>query len=258
MNELGKRIITALILVVAVWAWYFHANTLWFGYLLAALGVVATVELVQLMKLRWPLLYIIASLPLWYTVTSQPDPRYLMLIGLAWFALFVLGSRTEGRSFSHFVAAFWLFSWLYMMVLAVSVTHSSDAGQSLIIGACLSVWASDIGAYFAGKQFGKHKLCPAISPGKSIEGAIAGLIIGVAVAVSYWSQQHLMALLPALLLAVVVVLAGMLGDLSESAVKRSIGAKDSGRLLPGHGGILDRIDAMLMALPVAWLLWEFV
>ncbi|MDX8406320.1 MAG: phosphatidate cytidylyltransferase [Mariprofundus sp.] len=258
MSELGKRIITALLLVIVVWGWYFHAASPWFERLLAVIGLLATGELVLLMKLRWPLAFIAASIPLWIAFSLHPDPRYFLLIALTWFALFVMAARLHQVSFAHFVAAIWLLFWLYMFAVAVAVTHTSEQGQALIIGACLAVWGSDVAAYFAGRKFGKRKLCPSISPGKSIEGGIAGLVTGVSVAMGCWMYWHVMGLLPALLLAVVVVLAGMLGDLSESAVKRSIGAKDSGKMLPGHGGILDRVDAMIMALPVAWLLWELL
>jgi len=258
MSELVKRIITALLLIVLVWGWYFHSASPWFERLLALLGFVATAELVLLMKLRWPLAFIGAALPLWYAFTLHPDPRYILLLALVWFALYVFGARLQQASFANFAAALWLFFWLYMFAVAVAVTHTSSLGQFVIIGACLAVWTSDTAAYFVGRKLGKNKLCPAISPGKSIEGSIAGLVAGVAVAMACWLHWQVLAALPALLLAVVVVSAGMLGDLSESAVKRSVGAKDSGRLLPGHGGVLDRVDAMIMALPVCWLLWEIL
>jgi len=256
MSELGKRIITAVLLIVLVWAWYFHALSPWFERLLALLGVVATGELVLLMKLRWPLAFIGSALPLWYAFSLHPDPRYFLLMALVWFALYVFAARLQQVSFSHFSAAIWLFFWLYMFAVAIAVTHASEVGQSLIIGACLAVWTSDTAAYFVGRKLGKHKLCPAISPGKSIEGSLAGLVAGVSVGMACWLHWQVLDMLPALFLAMIVVAAGMLGDLSESAVKRAVGAKDSGRLLPGHGGILDRIDAMIMALPVSWLLWE--
>ncbi|PIP02823.1 MAG: phosphatidate cytidylyltransferase, partial [Zetaproteobacteria bacterium CG23_combo_of_CG06-09_8_20_14_all_54_7] len=194
MSELGKRIITALLLVVLVWGWYFHAASPWFERLLALVGFAATAELVLLMKLRWPLAFIGSALPLWYAFSLQPDPRYLLLLALVWFAIYVFGARLQQASFANFVAMIWLFFWLYMFAVAVAVTHTSQPGQALIIGACLAVWASDTAAYFVGRKLGKNKLCPAISPGKSIEGSIAGLVTGVAVAMACWLHWQVLAL----------------------------------------------------------------
>lgn len=117
------------------------------------------------------------------------------------------------------------------------------------------VWCSDIGAYAAGKTFGKHKLAPKISPGKTWEGAVGGflltLLMGWALGLFLLPELSLTYRLVA---AGVVAVFGPLGDLAESMLKRSVGVKDSGRILPGHGGLLDRFDAFLFILPVLALL----
>ena len=115
--------------------------------------------------------------------------------------------------------------------------------------------ASDSGAYFSGKALGKHKLCPHISPGKTVEGFVGGMICGTAVATAMAAallpEQNLLTLaLAALLLACL----GVVGDLTESVMKRATGSKDSGTLLPGHGGFLDRLDSMIFCAPALYYL----
>ncbi len=114
---------------------------------------------------------------------------------------------------------------------------------------------SDTGAYFCGRAFGSHKLCPHVSPNKTIEGALGGLVAGVLVAalLALWLLPSVNLLL-IIALAVPLTGAGIIGDLCESVIKRGTGTKDSGKILQGHGGILDRIDSMLFAGPVLYYL----
>ena len=123
-----------------------------------------------------------------------------------------------------------------------------------ILALLLLVWSSDIGAYAAGKTFGKHKLAPSISPGKTWEGTAGGFLLTLATG---WALGYLLPELSVayrLVVASVVAIFGPLGDLAESMLKRSTGVKDSGRIMPGHGGLLDRFDAFLFILPVLALL----
>ncbi len=116
------------------------------------------------------------------------------------------------------------------------------------------IWASDIGAYAAGKTFGKHKMAPSISPGKTWEGWAGGFLLTLAVG---WAVGFMLPELPLahrLVAAAVVAVFAPLGDLAESMLKRSVGVKDSGRIMPGHGGLLDRFDAFLLVLPVLALM----
>jgi phosphatidate cytidylyltransferase len=131
-------------------------------------------------------------------------------------------------------------------------------GNWLIMAVMVLVWGADIGAYFSGRAFGKRKLAPAVSPGKSWEGVYGGLVLTLVITavvgvVRDWSVKQI---LLALIAAAVVVLISVVGDLTESMFKRQAGIKDSSNLLPGHGGVLDRIDSLTAAIPVfAVLLW---
>jgi phosphatidate cytidylyltransferase len=126
----------------------------------------------------------------------------------------------------------------------------------LLYGLILN-WAGDSGAYFVGKNFGKHKLAPRVSPNKSWEGAVAAVATSVLVGGAYLMRFVGVGILDAVAITVAANVAGQVGDLAESAMKRGAGVKDSGTLLPGHGGFLDRVDSTLFALPViyAYLLW---
>lgn len=130
--------------------------------------------------------------------------------------------------------------------------------NGLIIAVMVLVWGADIGAYFAGKAFGKRKLAPLVSPGKSWEGFYGGLAASLAIALVVGLRQGWQwgSLLLALAGAALVVAVSVIGDLTESMFKRQSGIKDSSNLLPGHGGVLDRIDSLTAAVPVfAVLLW---
>ncbi|OZY41001.1 phosphatidate cytidylyltransferase [Pseudomonas fragi] len=131
-------------------------------------------------------------------------------------------------------------------------------GNWLIMAVMVLVWGADIGAYFSGRKFGKRKLAPKVSPGKSWEGVFGGLLLSLLITavvgvVRGWNASQMFA---ALVGAAVIVLISVVGDLTESMFKRQAGIKDSSNLLPGHGGVLDRIDSLTAAIPVfAVLLW---
>lgn len=136
---------------------------------------------------------------------------------------------------------------------ALAWIHAEEPnGHRWLLTALAIVWAADTGAYFAGRTFGKRKLAPLVSPNKTIEGLIGGVIAGIAVGVVFSLLSGAQsAQLPAVaLVALVAVLFSVVGDLFESLLKRHAGVKDSGDLIPGHGGILDRVDGVLAALPV--------
>jgi phosphatidate cytidylyltransferase len=132
-------------------------------------------------------------------------------------------------------------------------------GSGAVLLALGLAWQADTWAYFAGRAFGKHKLYESVSPKKTVEGAIGGLVGSVfwSLVASLWFMRSSLPVAHALALALVAGILGQAGDLAESLFKRSTGVKDSGQLVPGHGGVLDRVDAVLATSPVVFLymLW---
>ena len=128
------------------------------------------------------------------------------------------------------------------------------SGAEWLLFVLLLVWLADTGAYFAGRSFGRRKLAPAVSPGKTWEGVAGGVLATLALAYALWLSLGLGETLGLMLATVLVTLVSVLGDLFESMLKRTRGIKDSGVLLPGHGGVLDRIDSLTAAIPVFALL----
>lgn len=211
-----------------------------------------------------------AALPLYAALEHSgalKDPAavaavvFVALLGLALWMRGVEGRPLEAISITVMGAAYaggtLCFAWL---LRHHRFATSAAAGTALLLYPVVLTWASDIGAYFVGRWLGRAKLMPAISPGKTQAGAWGALVVTVGVSVAYNAtalpQFGQLALAPwlAALFGVLVSLAAQVGDLVESMFKRSAGVKDSSHLLPGHGGILDRLDSLYFVLPVAYLL----
>ncbi|MDP5291647.1 phosphatidate cytidylyltransferase [Oceanimonas sp. CHS3-5] len=150
------------------------------------------------------------------------------------------------------------FFWSMLVLRSYQYEQDAHYGAWLLLFVMALVWAADTGAYFAGKTFGKHKLCPSVSPGKTLEGMIGGVIAACVLALVVTQAVELPgAQRNAVLLAsAVAVLASVLGDLVESMFKREAGLKDSGNILPGHGGIMDRVDSLTAALPIFIVVYQ--
>ena len=179
------------------------------------------------------------------------------LLALLWLRFFNFGAEPDSAARSLKLLAGTLAilpAWASLVLLHAS----ADQGHLWLLTSLAVVWAADSGAYFAGRTFGRHKLAPRISPNKTWEGLFGGLAAGLLVATAFglgfgvdaWTLVSPAKLPWLLLVTVVAVFASVLGDLFESLLKRHAGAKDSGSIIPGHGGVLDRVDGVLAALPV--------
>jgi phosphatidate cytidylyltransferase len=158
-------------------------------------------------------------------------------------------------------AAVNLFGTVYIgfMFAYILMVRSMPGGDGFfyILFTFLVTWLNDTGAYFVGITFGKHKLSPRISPQKSVEGSVGGFLCGVMGSVGLALLFH-RSLLLLTILGVLIVVAGQIGDLIESIIKRNAGVKDSGAFLPGHGGLLDRFDSLLLSAPVVYYVIAYI
>ncbi len=199
----------------------------------------------------------LAQLPL---VGANPTMEFALLLILILFAFLpALRAKTGvanclGASAATMLGVLYVaftLSWLVPLRFT-----QPDAGGRMVLFLFLVVWAGDIFAYLIGRNWGRTPFFNQISPAKTLEGAVAGLagsiLAGGVYAHFYWREESMKAVI---LIAGIVALAGQAGDLVESALKRGAKLKDSGRLLPGHGGMLDRVDSLLFAAPVMWMAW---
>jgi phosphatidate cytidylyltransferase len=280
---LKKRVITALwgipLVVAAVW---FDTPIPWFVILAAVLGILAVFEFYRItgvfktlplvvFGMVWTLLFIIRpyypeQLPLHLLLVSAVALSLIMLVFL---------SKKEGlfTSWAWMLGGMLYVGWLLSYIVALRLepgTNPStslginafpEAGRYFVLLALLATFGSDTAAYFVGKALGKHKLAPAISPGKTWEGAIAGVIGSIIVSLLFTFNSPWQLPLnwwQAILLGVAISVLGQLGDLAESLLKRNCEVKDSGGLMPGHGGLLDRMDSVLFAGVVVYLWYIYI
>ena len=263
---LKQRIITAAVLIpLVLWA-LLGLNSQVVTGLFAAVAALAAWEWLQLMGIEQCqnrlliLLGIILTGALAYMFL--PATAILAISTSVWCLATLLVLFFAHRPLSPALSALFqspLFGVLTMTLIltgfvgSASLLHGQWAqGPALLVFVMVTVWLADTGGYFAGKRFGKHKLATAISPNKTWEGVAGGLFLGgVWALIFYFIVGDLtISLIGWLILAGFIVMVSIVGDLLESVFKRSFNVKDSGQLLPGHGGILDRVDSLLAAIPV--------
>jgi phosphatidate cytidylyltransferase len=271
---LGTRIVTALALVAAVLAALFLLSPSAWGAVTLGGIVVAAGEWANLAGYGRPawLLFVAGALligvnllfsPLAGFAGGWPDGVVLAVCGPAtvfWMLVAPAWLRGGWQPRSPLLLA--IVGWLVLIAAWVAAVELKAHSPWLALAAMAIVWVADIAAFFTGRAFGRRKLAPAISPGKTWEGVYGALVAVAVYAVAlvpfarragYPGEVSALAVGVWLLLALVLAALSVAGDLFESLQKRHAGVKDSGTLLPGHGGVLDRIDALLAALPLAAL-----
>lgn len=256
---LKQRVITGIILIALTIGALFFTSPAVFSLILAAVTVAAGWEWTNLMGVKsypWRYLYLVILLGFLFNSLFMPFP-FVMSIAVLWWLFAAVLVMCYPRGCAWFARSAGLRGVMGILVLvpcwrAVCFIRSMNDGISVLLFLFVLIWGADTAAYFAGKRFGTIKLAPEVSPGKSIQGVIAAMLFGVIVTfailkISDVPHDEWFAML---LLGIATVLFSVLGDLFESLLKRQANLKDSGKLLPGHGGLLDRIDSLTAAAPV--------
>jgi phosphatidate cytidylyltransferase len=265
-----KRVLTALVLAPLVLALVFLGPKWLITLVVAGVAMLAAWEFLALTEHRGakpPRLAVMIAIGCLFFGNFQWPEETGTLFGLLSIGLLVyctFSSPVE-RALADVTSCIFALFYLGLTLLTLPMLREAANGPSLLAFLFLTVWAGDTAAMYAGRSLGRKKLAPALSPNKTWEGSIAsvlgsvgvaGILLGFANFLAQWDSVRLSFADEAwwywLILAAVVNVAAQVGDLAESALKRSAGVKDSGTILPGHGGILDRIDALLLAAPVLW------
>ena len=257
-----KRIVTALFLIpLGVYASLFAPWWIFAG-VVAAVATLCFIEYSRITGAFAPLGIVTGLLIL----VAPPPATVLILIVAALAAMCLPLASPEpemgaaaARTGALVLGILYIFgSWKAAILLHDVVTpplrHLSAGRHWLMFGLMVN-WIGDTGAYYVGRKYGRHKLAPAVSPGKTWEGAVASSVTGLIFGLIYLPLAiGGTSFLKAALFALAANAAGQVGDLAESAIKRGAGVKDSGTMLPGHGGVLDRVDSTMFALPVLYCL----
>lgn len=266
-----KRILTAVVLIPIVILVIF-VSPKWPIVLMAAIFVVAGLALWEYLGLadamgaRTPKIAVIVCLAILLAAVFRRPDLMAPVTGALSLALLIMGIFRSPLNRVLPDTAFSVFGLIYigLSLSTLYLLSAEDNGPSLLLFLLLVVWSGDIAALYIGRAFGRFSMAPAISPNKTWEGAIASvagsvligvLLVWLAAALTTHAVEYLSypgGYVHWIWLAVLLNVAAQLGDLVESAIKRGAGVKDSGRILPGHGGVLDRIDALLLAAPVLW------
>ncbi|CAM2757450.1 phosphatidate cytidylyltransferase [Vibrio mytili] len=275
-----QRIITALILAPLVILGIFKLPLMGFVIALTAITFIGFWEWTQFTGSTSRLFALVPALVATGLsfVYISPDvnslnhlalPHYVMLsLGFGWWIIASLMAITypknatvwqNSRVLRHLFGFLTLlpFLWSVIILRASDIGVEPYYGAKLVLYVCLLVWAADSGAYFTGKSLGKRKMAPNVSPNKTIEGLVGGIITALIVGWGFacWFDIQFTSPVHMVFITFVTVVISVLGDLVESMFKRASGIKDSSNIIPGHGGVLDRIDSLTAAFPVFALLY---
>jgi phosphatidate cytidylyltransferase len=259
MKEILRRTITGVVYVVLLLSAVL-LNSDAFDFLFMAFGLICLHEFKKLIKLKGYHIFL-AYLALWwvyiYIIHNKVLINILIIVTISvnFALLFYLFSKKEKlfNEFQKFIIGLFYIGGGCIFLTMIPYQEGFTFAKIPIIGVFILIWINDSFAYLVGKSLGRHKLFPSISPKKTVEGTLGGFVFALITAYFMSKFETNLSYTQWMILATVIVATGSLGDLIESKFKRSAGVKDSGAILPGHGGMLDRLDSLVFAAPFAYL-----
>ena len=266
MSELMQRVITALLLLpIVIWCVFFAPDTTAFASFAGAIIIAGAWEWTRMMgwvsvwqRVPYVLLLVVAVVAFKLPQLQSLSPLlYGLSVGFWLVALRLVAGYPDNTALWARAVLLAPVGYLLLLPAWLGLTSLHAASPWWLMFLFLLVWGADTGAYFTGRAMGKRKLAVSVSPGKTIEGMLGGLVLALLIAtgVALYIDLAGVRLVAFLGLCLLTVLASVLGDLFESMVKRHAGMKDSGAIFPGHGGAMDRIDSLTAAAPVFALGW---
>lgn len=247
------RVISAAIgIPLLLWVTYLGGNVYAFAVgAIILLGIREYYNMIILKKLNPSKLILFMSAGLIVFATIIPNYSLPVLYLVLCMHLFAIVFKEA--SFQDVIISFFgVFYIAWTLGHLILIRDNSLQGFNFILLSFLITWSTDTGAYFTGRSLGKHKLSPSISPNKTIEGAVGGIFASIFATLAFNAFVGILSLHQVLLIGILGSITGQLGDLVESALKRWTGVKDSGQLIPGHGGVLDRFDSLILVSPLVY------
>ncbi len=269
-DKLKTRMISATVLVVALLAIVLFTPDWAFSILVCALTFLVMAELTKVLRLETKPLVVIANyvfaaayMVLGFLNKEIASTLIPIITVLFIITLMIIAILDNGRvKFSDVCASIFLVFYSVVLLMHLTFIRNLDNGVALLFMALIGAYVTDTGAYFTGMLMGKHKLIPSISPNKTVEGAIGGIVWTLVGFIIYgivmWKMGHDVNFLLLVALSVICSVVSQFGDLSASVIKRNFSVKDFGNVIPGHGGFVDRVDSLMFVAPVVYYFITFL
>ena len=265
MNELVKRSLSGIIYVALIFSAIYIDCMPFFLVVFSFIAFAAHWEYAELNRLHRtrPLRVILDALASIFMINAAGLTSFLLGPSLGIFIFYLLfilvRSLYSNRSEQPVEISKIIFGHIYITLPITLAVLLKDSYPNILLTAVVAIWANDTGAYIVGSKIGKNRLFPSLSPKKSWEGLFGGMLFSVisTTLLAYFLDGTMFGVTEGIILGIVISVFSTWGDLFESMLKRNVGVKDSGSLIPGHGGILDRIDSMLFVIPITTLLVYF-